>query len=89
MHHLFVRSCTVLVCALVFTTPARAQYYELLGPTNIYAISAQNHGFGINPGWSLYRPSPPTFLLGVGGAGSSYGSQRVFANGYGIVRYGG
>jgi hypothetical protein len=74
--------------AFVFINPTRAQDHELIGPTDTYAISAQNHGYGINPGWSMYQPSPPTFLLGVGGAQTTYGSQRVYANGYGMVRYG-
>lgn len=60
----------------------------MIGPTNPNAVSAYDAGFGNMLGWNMYQPSPPTFLVGVGAAERSYSSQRIRANGYGLVRYG-
>lgn len=60
----------------------------MTGTSNPEAVWAQVSNFGFTSGWSIYQPSPPTFLLGVGAAERSYSSQLIRANGYGYVRYG-
>lgn len=66
----------------------QAQDFELVCPNNPSAVYAQDDGFGTMLGWSAFQPSPPTFLIGAGAAERQYSTQRILANGYGLVRYG-
>jgi hypothetical protein len=78
----------ILVLMSLCAACVQAQTHELVCPNNAGAVYAQDAGFGTSLGWSAYQPSPPTYLLGVGGAERQRSSQRVLANGYGLVRYG-